>query len=66
MLQIRQHNLSGVYITFDQEMLLEDYFVSETEFENKHHVGRYEDEEEICMQIQNMRINLNAHTAYDN
>ena len=64
MLQIRQHNLSGVYITFDQEMLLEDYFVSETEFENKHHVGRYEDEEEICMQIQNMRINLNAHTAY--
>lgn len=64
MLQIRQHNLSGVYITFDQEMLLEDYFVSEMEFENKHHVGRYEDEEEICMQIQNMRINLNAHTAY--
>lgn len=64
MLQIRQHNLSGVYITFDQEMLLEDYFVSEMEFENKHHVGRYEDEEEICMQIQNLRINLNAHTAY--
>ena len=35
MLQIRQHNLSGVYITFDQEMLLEDYFVSETEFAPK-------------------------------
>lgn len=64
MLQIRQHNLSGVYIAFSQEMLLEDYFVSEMEFENKHHVGRYEDEEEICMQIQNMRININAHTAY--
>lgn len=64
MLQMRQHDLSGVYITFDQEMLLEDYFVSEIEFENKHHVGRYEDEEEICMQIQNVRINLNAHTAY--
>lgn len=64
MLEMRQHNLSGVYITFDQKILLEDYFVSEIEFENKHHVGRYEDEEEICMQIQNMRINLNAHTAY--
>ena len=64
MLQMRQHDLSGAFITFDQEMLLEDYFVSEKEFENKHHVGRYEDEEEICMQIQNVRINLNAHTAY--
>ena len=64
MLQFRQHNVSGAYITFDQETLLEDYFVSEMEFENKHHVGRYEDEEEICMQIQDMRINLNAHTAY--
>ena len=64
MLQMRHYSLSGVYITFNQEMLLEDYFVSEIEFENKHHIGRYEDEEEICMQIQNMRINLNAHTAY--
>lgn len=64
MLQIRQHNLSGAYITFNQEILLEDYFISEIEFEKKHHVGRYEDDEEICMQIQNMRINLNAHTAY--
>lgn len=64
MLQMRQHDLSGTFITFNQEMLLEDYFVSEIEFENKHHVGRYEDEEEICMQIQNVRINLNAHTAY--
>lgn len=64
MLQIRQHNLSGVYITFNQDVLLEDYFVSETDFENKHHVGRNEDEEEIYMQLQNIRINLNAHTAY--
>ena len=64
MLQIRQHNLSDTYITFDQETLLADYFVSEAEFETKHNVGRYEDEEEMYMQIQNMRINLNAHTAY--
>ena len=64
MLQIRQHNLSGAYITFNQEMLLSDYFVSESEFETKHNVGRYEDEEEMYMQIQNIRINLNAHTAH--
>ena len=30
----------------------------------KHNIGRYEDEEEMCMRIQNMQINLNAHTAY--
>ena len=30
MLLIRQHNLSGAYITFNQEMLLSDYFVSES------------------------------------
>ena len=64
MLQIRQHNLSGAYITFNQEMLLSDYFVLEAEFETKHNVGRYEDEEEMYMQIQNIRINLNAHTAH--
>lgn len=64
MLLIRQHNLSGAYITFNQEMLLSDYFVSESEFETKHNVGRYEDEEEMYMQIQNIRINLNAHTAH--
>lgn len=64
MLQIRQHNLSGAYITFDQDTLFADYFVSEAEFEAKHNVGRYEDEEEMCMQIENIRINLNAHSAY--
>lgn len=64
MLQIRKHNISGAYITFNQEMLLSDYFIPESEFEIKHNVGRYEDEEEMYMQIQNVRINLNAHTAH--
>ena len=64
LLQIRQHNLSGVSITLNEEILLADYFVSEKEFEAKHIVGRYEDEDEIFMQIENMRIKLNAHSAY--
>ncbi len=64
MLQIRQHNISGAYITFNQEMLLSDYFIPESEFEIKHNVGRYEDEEEMYMQIQNVCIHLNAHTAH--
>lgn len=64
MLQIRQYNISGAFITFCQDVLLSDYFVSESEFENKHNVGRYEDEEDLCMQIENMRIMVNAHTAY--
>lgn len=64
MMENRQHNISGVYPTFNQDKLLEDYFVSEEEFENKHNVGRFEDEEEIFMQIENMRICVNAHTAH--
>ena len=64
MMENRQHNISGVYSTFNQDKLLEDYFVSEEEFEKKHNVGRFEDEEEIFMQIENMRICVNAHTAH--
>lgn len=64
MLQFRQNDVSGALITFDQDTLLNDYFVSEEEFEAKHNVGRYENEEEMYMQIQNLRIRLNAHTAY--
>ena len=64
MMENRRHNISGVYPTFNQDKLLEDYFVSEEEFENKHNVGRFEDEEDIFMQIENMRICVNAHTAH--
>lgn len=64
MLQIRQHNISGAYITLGQDALLNDYFLTETEFEKKHNVGRYENEEKIYMQVENIRFNINAHTAY--
>lgn len=56
--------MSGAYITLNQEVLLADYFVPEEEFEAKHNVGRREDEEELYMQIEDVRIALNGHTAY--
>jgi hypothetical protein len=64
LLEIRQHDISAAYITFDQEQLLQDYFVEEDEFKRKHNVGRYVDEEMLCMQIENVRFNINAHAGY--
>lgn len=62
-LQIRQHNLSGLDLTFDENVLLADYLILEDEFEAKHNVGRTEEEEEMDMYIQNIYIRLNAHTV---
>lgn len=64
LLEIRQHDLAGAYITFDQEQLIQDYFIDEDEFTIKHNVGRYADEEMLYMQIENVRLNLNAHAGY--
>lgn len=64
LLLLRQHNLSGANITFGEETLLREYLISEPEFVEKHHVGRYEDEEEMWMQIENIRFSVNAHTAH--
>jgi hypothetical protein len=64
LLEIRKHDLAGAYITFNQEKLLKDYFVNEIEFIRKHNVGRYIEEETMCMQIENIRLNINAHAAY--
>ena len=63
-LQIRQHNLSGACITIHQDELIADYFVDETDFEVKHNIVRREDEDDTWMDIGNVRIKLNAHTAY--
>ncbi|ENK0556770.1 SMEK domain-containing protein [Clostridium sporogenes] len=64
LLEFRQHDIAAAYITFDQERLLQDYFVEEDEFKRKHNVGRYVDEEMLYMQIENVRFNINAHTGY--
>lgn len=64
LLETRKHNISGALITFDQGTLIEDYFVSEKEFENKHYMSRYEDEDYMFIQIGCARFYVNAHTAY--
>lgn len=64
LMQIRQHNLAGAFITLGQDTLVNDYFLSEDKFEIKHHVGRFEDEDELFMRIENVRFKINAHTSY--
>ncbi len=63
-MRLRQHNISGISIAFNQDELIRDYFVSEQDFKTKHNIGRYEDEDEICLQMQNCRFNVNVHTAF--
>lgn len=64
LLEFRKHDIAASYITLDQEILLQDYFVEEDEFKRKHNVGRYVDEEMLYMQIENVRFNVNGHTGY--
>lgn len=64
LLLIRQYNISGVYITLNQEELLRDYFVDENEFEQKHYKGSHDNDNEMLVQIGNVRMNMNANTAY--
>ena len=64
LIQIRQSNLSGCLITLEREDLLKDFFVSEEEFEQRHLLGRCDDEEEMFVNIKNNRIKINAYTAH--
>lgn len=63
-LEFRQYDISGISMIFNQEEILNDYFVSETEFINKHFIVGYKNEEDIFMQLKNIKIRINAHTAY--
>lgn len=63
-MEIRKSDLCGAYITFGEEELLEDYFLDEKDFAQRHHVGRYADEDEMFLQIGPVRALVNAHTAY--
>lgn len=60
----RKHNINGAYITLSESDLIQDFFVSETEFIQKHSKGRFCDEDETWFEIKNVRFLLNAHTAY--
>ena len=64
MLEVRKADLSGAYITFEEKELIGDYFLDEKTFISRHNVGRYADEDEMFMQVSNVRIQVNAHTAY--
>ncbi|MDE7435482.1 MAG: SMEK domain-containing protein [Lachnospiraceae bacterium] len=64
LLLIRKSSVSGSSMTFGQKTLLENYFVTEEEFKQKHNVGRFSNEEQIYMQIENTRMQINAHTGY--
>lgn len=64
MLQIRKNDVSGASITFEQEKIFQDFFVSEKEFEAKHNVGRNECGEEMWVRFDNIYFDLNGHTVY--
>lgn len=64
LMEIRKHDLAGMYMTFDEETLKEDYFLEESEFIKRHNVGRKIYEDILCMQIENVRFFLDAHAAY--
>lgn len=63
MLEFRQYNLSNLFITFDEKTLVESYFVTEPKFSALHFIGRYTHEDHICVQLENIRFEINAYTA---
>lgn len=60
----RKQDISGVFLTLNEEQLKQDYFVDLESFQKKHSVGRADSDQSIYLQIENMRLLLNAHTAY--
>lgn len=65
MIQFRKYNVESMYIILDQEELIEEYFVTEERFDDIHNIWRNSDEEEGYIQLGNVRISINGHTAYN-
>ena len=63
-MEFRQNNLSGIKISFNQDDLINNYLVLQNDFEEKHIIGRKMDEEDCWIDIGNLRMKINAHTAY--
>ena len=61
--EFRKRDISGIMVTIDQEILLRDYFVSETEFKKKHSVGGYDSEDNVIIKMEDIRFAVNRHTA---
>lgn len=62
--EFRKYNIEGIIISINQEELIKDYFVSKKVFQNKHIVGREILEDDCWIQIQDIRMKINAHSAY--
>lgn len=63
-LEFRQSDLEGITIAIEQEELLRDYFVAHDEFEKKHFIGRKIEDDELWVEFGNIRMTINAHTAF--
>lgn len=63
LLEFRQSDIEGMYITIDQEELVKDYFVTREIFKDKHIVGREISEDDSWIDIGNVRMRINAHSA---
>lgn len=64
LLEIRKSDVRGAYLTFDQETLVNDYFIEESDYIARHHVGRWRGEDQIWIQMGRVRMTVDAHTAY--
>lgn len=63
-IEFRQSDVTGIAISIGQSKLLTDYFVGRKEFEEKHFGGREINDDEMGIQIENVRMTINAHTAF--
>lgn len=62
--EFRKYNIEGSIISIDQEKLLKDYFVTKEVFQNKHIIGRETLDDDSWIEIENIRMKINAYSAY--
>lgn len=62
--EFRKYNIEGAIISIDQEKLLKDYFVTKEVFQNKHIIGRETLDDDSWIEIENIRMKINAYSAY--
>lgn len=63
-MEFRKYNIEGAIISIDQEKLLKDYFVTKEVFQNKHIIGRETLDDDSWIEIENIRMKINAYSAY--
>ena len=63
LLEFRKYDMAGALITFEQEDLINDFFVDEESFKKKHSVGREISDTMACLQFHNIRFFVDAYVA---